>query len=287
MIVFKAQGGLGNQLFQYATARAMALKNECPLIVDHHWFDNPLRGETRRAFDLLRYQVNMRLATARELRQWTLMRNRWSKYLRPILPLKVLTDQCADPASALSNAEPNLYMKGFWQSEQYFVQVRPILLSELQPQEPAAAMDRYFLDQMHGSAAVSLHVRRGDYVTDANTAAYHGVCSLSYYNNAIEYIAQRITSPVFFVFSDDPQWTKENIRIPFQTYYIEHNDSGAAFQDLRLMAACKHHIIANSSFSWWGAWLSRFENQIVVSPSKWFHGVPPPTNLIPPSWIKM
>lgn len=118
--------------------------------------------------------------------------------------------------------------------------------------------------------SVSLHVRRGDYVRNSRTNATHGVCSIEYYQSAIEYILERVKHPILYVFSDDIEWVKQNLRTHLPTEYIDHNQGAASHFDMRLMSLCRHHVIANSSFSWWGAWLNPDPNKIVIAPRKWF-----------------
>lgn len=287
MIAFKAQGGLGNQLFQYAAARRLAMRNQCPLIVDHHWFDHPLPGETPRPLELTRYPVNMRVATPSELFRWTLMRSRWGRHLKPLLPLNLVREQGYGVNTNVLSAPANSYLVGFWQSEAYFADIREQLLTELVPLEPPGAEDRAIIELMQQGESVSVHVRRGDYVSLASASAYHGLCSLDYYRKALAYMAERLRAPTLFVFSDDPEWTRANLRSPYPTHYVAHNPPESAFQDLRLMSMCRHHILANSSFSWWGAWLSSNSDQIVIAPEQWYAADRPTPDLIPSRWIRM
>ena len=126
---------------------------------------------------------------------------------------------------------------------------------------------------IQSSDAVAIHVRRGDYISNQNTTEFHGICSLDYYHKAIDEIISKVNDPHFFVFSDDPEWTQENLKIDAPTTYVAHNSSDKNYEDLRLMSLCNHFIIANSSFSWWGAWLSRNESKIVIAPSRWFQDI--------------
>lgn len=287
MIAFQAQGGLGNQLFQYAAARRLALQNHCPLVVDHHWFDHPRPGETPRPLELTRYQVNSRLATPLELLRWAPMRSRWGRFLKPLLSMNLVREQGYGINRNVLSTPSNSYLAGFWQSEEYFADIREQLLTELTPTAPPALEDLAVIDRMKKGASISVHVRRGDYVSLASASAYHGLCTLDYYRKSIEYIAERAHAPSLFVFSDDPEWTRANLQSPFPTCYVVHNSSENAFQDLRLMSHCKHHVIANSSFSWWGAWLADSTNQIVVAPAQWFQSARPPPDLLPSQWIQL
>lgn len=287
MIAFKAQGGLGNQLFQYAAARHLALQHKCALVVDHHWFDHPGLGETPRSLELTRYPLEMRLATRSELFRWAPIRSRWGRYLKPLQSMTVIHEKGFGINSNVFTAPPNSYLVGFWQSEAYFTAIREQLLTELTPLDHPGPADLTLIEQMEQSESVCVHVRRGDYVSLASASTYHGLCSLTYYRKAIEQMAERLHAPTLFVFSDDPEWTKANLRSSYPTHFVDHNPPEQAFQDLRMMSKCKHHILANSSFSWWGAWLSRSANQIVIAPEQWYAVDRPTPDLIPARWIRM
>lgn len=287
MIAFRAQGGLGNQLFQYAAARRLALQNRCPLVVDQHWFDHPRSGETPRPFELTRYSVVMRLATPFELTCWAPMRSRWGRYLSPLLPLRLVRERGFEFNPEVLSTPPNSYLSGFWQSEAYFADIRDELLAELSPIAPPEPCDLKVIELIQRGNAVSVHVRRGDYVSLTSASAYHGLCTLEYYHRAVEHVAERVEDPIFFVFSDDVEWTKANLRLSFLTHYVDHNEPENAFQDLRLMSLCRHHVLANSSFSWWGAWLSHSIDGVVVAPERWYAVDRPTPDLIPTRWSRL
>jgi hypothetical protein len=135
--------------------------------------------------------------------------------------------------------------------------------------------------------AVSLHVRRGDYVKNPKTTATHGLCSLDYYHTAIRYIYETVEQPYFFIFSDDMAWVKEHLKIDAPCQYVDHNQGKESFNDMHLMSLCKHHIIANSSFSWWGAWLNSSPEKIVIAPNKWFANQNNIKDLLPNDWVTL
>ena len=287
MIAFYGQGGLGNQLFQYAAARRLALNHNCPVVLDPYWFDHPLPGETPRPLELTRYAIVMRVASESEQRRWEWLRGRLTRHVRPLHPLHLVREQDYGVQKTTLTAPLNSYLMGFWQSESYFADIRSHLLKELTPTLPPAPADEAVMSRMRNGTAVSVHVRRGDYVTLQSASAFHGLCSLDYYRAAIQHVAQRVENPVLFVFSDDPAWTRANLNSPFPTHYVDHNRPADAFQDLRLMSLCHHHIIANSSFSWWGAWLAERQNGVVVAPAKWFAVDRPTDSLIPARWSRI
>lgn len=177
---------------------------------------------------------------------------------------------------------------GYWQSERYFVDAADIIRAEFKPRlalEPENAATAAAID---GVTAVSVHVRRGDYVTDKVTNAYHGVCSLDYYRAAIARIAERVASPHLFVFSDDHAWVQENLRSNYPTTYVTANSPDRGYRDMQLMSRCRHHIIANSSFSWWGAWLNPRPDKVVVAPARWFIDKSNDTrDLLPGEWLRV
>ena len=181
------------------------------------------------------------------------------------------------------------YLDGWFQSYRYFERYNEEIKNIFTVQTSLSPENQQSLDHITQARdkAVSLHVRRGDYVTLAGANKWHWVCSLGYYESAIAQIIERLYVPVFFVFSDDIEWCKKNITFPegIGAHYIDHNGS-AGHEDLRLMYSCSHHIIANSSFSWWWAYLGRNPEKVIIAPKKWLQTDSfQMKNLIPPSWI--
>lgn len=289
MIAFYAQGGLGNQLFQYAAARRVAEKFGVEVVLDPYWFSHPRPGETQRQPELGKYNVKLRVGSAQEQRAWKWRRGRLGRLIaRFAAGEEVVREQGFAYNESVERAPDNSYLIGFWQSERYFSDIREVLLNELQPIAAPSERDSEIMSAMSACNAICVHVRRGDYVSLNSAATYHGVCSLDYYARAIKYITQQTDNPTLFIFSDDPDWTRENLvtdDCPVQ--YVNHNSAGDAFQDLRMMSRCKHHIIANSSFSWWGAWLSTHPDQIVIAPEQWFLAGRPTPDLLPSTWIRL
>ena len=133
-----------------------------------------------------------------------------------------------------------------------------------------------------------MHIRRGDYVSNPTTNKLHGTCSLEYYHNAVDIIAAKVSNPHFFIFSDDHEWARNNFKIDYPLTFVAHNNAGKNYEDMRLMSLCKHHIIANSSFSWWGAWLGSNPKKIVCAPRGWFKDKSLNTNdIIPSDWSRI
>ena len=176
------------------------------------------------------------------------------------------------------------YLDGYWQSERYFAEVAQVARAEFALRRPPDAENQRMLDAIRGAEAVGIHARRGDYVTDARTRDVHGHAPAEYYAAAVARIRSLVRAPAFFVFSDDPAWAAQHLRVDPATVIVGHNDAGRDYEDLRLMSACRHHIIANSTFSWWAAWLGERPGQRVIAPRHWFRDGPDARDLVPARW---
>lgn len=286
MIITYLSGRLGNQLFQYAAGLSAARRLKVPLGMDLRWYQG--RSET---FDLGQYQTEYQILTNDQLppdpkRQ----KLRYICWRTLGYPPKMLRERRERYDKRFDTIRDGTYLKGYWQCEGYFKAIADVIRNEFQPREPAEGMNAHLLQEIHAQpGAVALHIRRGDYVSDARTAARHGGCSLQYYQHGVEYIAERIDiRPVVYAFSDDPDWVESHLKLPCEMKVMRHNDEHHAHEDMRLMSACRHHVIANSSFSWWGAWLNPRPDKIVIAPQRWFadpklHN----PDIVPRSWVKL
>jgi hypothetical protein len=183
--------------------------------------------------------------------------------------------------------EGNVYLRGFWQSWKYFSEIRSVLVRELSMTSRPNLANTLMMNRMEASCSVCIHVRRGDYWNNPHINKLFGVCPIEYYDEAIRLIKQRLSKAVFFIFSDDLEWARENLKPDRPCIFVDCNKDMSAVHDMRLMTACKHFIIANSSFSWWGAWLSTALDKIVVAPEKWRKINRPVDDLLPDDWIKL
>jgi hypothetical protein len=302
MIVVRLMGGLGNQMFQYATARRAAHANNTALKLDLGWFRNhardsspyPLsswRRTTYRRYELGCYNIVENFATEQEVaalvpkrcfdayvpgRVRGILRSRNSCYVG---------ERTRSFEARVLRVGDGVYLDGYWMSEKYFCDIADLLTREYTIRGASSPANEALAELIGSVNAVSLHVRRGDYVTNHVTNSYHGVCPLDYYHLAASHIAHMMEKPHFFVFSDDPDWVRANLTLSAPTVYVEENDTDTGYEDMRLMALCKHNIIANSTFSWWGAWLNRNPAKIVYAPRKWFSAAQTDMeSLLPPSW---
>lgn len=286
MVAIELIGGLGNQMFQYATARALALSRHEKLVLDNQLFTN---------YALHYYGLNHFNITCDFL----------EKDKSVVEPLKILDkvkavlsqkkifypyveQDLTYDKELFELSHKNIFLKGYFQSEKYFIKFENQLRKDFEIISPLKKETIEMLELIYAQNSVSLHIRRGDYVSNPQANAVHGTCDLNYYHRAIEIIKKEIENPVFFIFSDDIDWAKENLNIDNTTHFVDFNDASTNYEDLKLMSNCKHNIIANSSFSWWGAWLNSYQSKIVITPSKWFNtDIHNPKDIIPESWLKI
>lgn len=289
MIITNIIGGLGNQMFQYAAGRIISLGLGVELKLDVSDF----RGyHLHQGFELEHiFNASFNIATEADLHEmlgWQknkqvkkVLRRSFFSFLRS---RNLVIEPSLRYWPGSHRVSDNAYLMGYWQSEHYFAKHAATIRNDFTFKPSLSYRNIDIAARINEVNAVSLHVRRGDYVTNLKTNATHGVCSLDYYQSAISYIAERIDQPYFFVFSDDLAWVKNNLKIDFPCQYIDHNHGAESYNDMRLMSMCKHHIIANSSFSWWGAWLGLNSEKIVIAPKRWFANSMTTSDLLPASW---
>ena len=286
MIVTRLCGGLGNQFFQYAAGRALALRCHTELALDTEWFEQTNPGMEARTYELHRYPIQARLLRDRERekirsrlaagRKRFSFLPRWTQFTEP--------DFNAYHPALLGLRGP-VYLEGFWQYLDYFQDAASEIRAELIPSAAVPDPDSVIVRQIKEANSVSVHVRRGDYLTSGQ---FIGALPATYYRDALAWISSRVENPHFFVFSDDPNWVKENFPIAARADYMDHSGPDSTFQDFHLMSECRHHIIANSSFSWWAAWLSSRDSPHVVAPARWFAQLAPSTHSrLPPAWTAL
>ncbi len=283
MIYTRIRGGLGNQLFQYCVARRLADRLGVNVGLDIREYNEDSafemglhRFNLRAEYNpegLIRHKKDGKLSYVWDV----ILGNQKHVYQEPFLGFD-------SDVLSLSNGT---YFKGYWQSEKYFKDTKEQILNDLTITEKPSAENANVLKQIDNCLAVSLHIRRGDYVSNSGYNAAHGTCDLAYYQRAVAHLVDRIGKDiVVFAFSDDPEWVAENLKLPVDVKYMGHNSSQKNYEDLRLMSNCKHHIIANSSFSWWGAWLNKDPNKVVIAPQVWFAD-PKMSNpdILPSEWM--
>lgn len=276
MIIVKLQGGLGNQMFQYATGLSLSRIRKTRLAMDKTWYTQEFEKQyTPRSYELSPFKLNKK-----------------QKFVRTnkIFNNKYLYDYHSDSTfvfdKRVMELPKNTILEGYFQSEKYFKNIRTELINNFDYIKDAKAKIQHHIDLSRDSSSVSVHIRRGDYVTNKSAGEFHGILSKSYYQKAVKNISSKVNKPLFFIFSDDIAWVKKNLDMPKESIFIDFNKRG--IDDMRIMRSCKHNIIANSSFSWWGAWLGEYENKIVIAPKNWFKSKELDTSdVIPARWIKI
>ncbi len=272
MIVVKLIGGLGNQLFQYAFGRSVSLHHKTDLFLDISDLQNKDLSHTYRNYSLNKFYVKAKIAPDNLILDLDAKKSIIERALNKIPypgKLKVVGENKIHFDPEMDVPEDNSYLIGYWQSPLYFKDIENTLREDLKFSVPLNAKANSVLHQIQNCNSVSLHVRRGDYAMNPETLAYHGLCDITYYDQAIELIKSKVTDPVFFIFSDDPQWVRENFKLSDKIILVS-NPEYAQIDDLRLMSSCKHSIMANSSFSWWGSWLIQDPKKITIAPLKWY-----------------
>lgn len=290
-VIVRIEGGLGNQLFQYACGRSLADRLGCKLALDLRGLD--IQGD--RPFQLDGYQIRADIADLELLSSLPNLRpSRWNRTrsrMAQLFPLFYSFPMFWPRSFAFDQRFEQLarpvYLVGYWQSEKYFDWNRTALFNDIQPVLPLSK-NTPLLREIEGCTSVALHIRRGDYVSNASAAQFHGLCDISYYQAAVKNLKACESDIRVFVFSDDIEWTKTHFILDVPTYFVDSIGADSGRADLELMRRCKHHIIANSSFSWWGAWLCTYPEQHVQAPARWFADAKTDTSdVIPERWEKI
>jgi hypothetical protein len=291
MITVRLNGGLGNQMFQYAFSRALAISNNTEILIDVDVFDTC----ELRSFEMDKYNINASIFSRKYSKNKILNpQNILIKILKKI-NLEALVPNYYFEKELLFDRKfldikNGAYLEGYFQSEKYFLHIRKILLNEFTIKEGLSPYTKRVAKSILNSKnSVSLHVRRGDYISVSCTNSIHGNCDLNYYDKSIKHIQEKIKQPAIFVFSDDIEWSKENLNYD-NAIFVESDAKRMPHEDIFLMSLCNHNIIANSSFSWWGAWLNKNKEKIVIAPKKWFLDKDKQKksgDIVPDSWLKI
>jgi hypothetical protein len=292
MILVRLDGGLGNQMFQYAFGRSLSIRHDSQLKLDVTPFSlpPPRKGHhVPRNYDLDVFDIEANFATTEEI-------NRFSKYtssdlldklLRKLFGFKktVLLEPHFHFSSIAYNAPDDRYLIGYWQSPLYFGEIEDKLRSDFTFRCPLSEKASQMLTRINAENSICLNVRRGDFVVNS----FHGSYGMEYFGQADEILRGRVTDRHYFVFSDDIEWCVDNIKFASPVTYVTHDYAGPKFADyLRLMSACKHFVIPNSSFAWWAVWFNRNDDKIVIAPKLWFQDSSiDSSDLIPSDWIRI
>jgi hypothetical protein len=291
-IVVKIEGGLGNQMFQYAFGMSIALKYNAILVLDISYYNN---NECHNGFELSDvFLLDSKVSVRKKFQGGFLASNRYlvkvidfigiRKYLLPCHFFEqlyrfndILSPECA-----------NNYYTGFWQNELYFSDIRNKILDDFSFKRSLSVKNMELLNKVKNSNSVAIQVRRGDYVSNKSTNEFHGTCEVNYFYDAIEVIKKENSNIEIYIFSDDIDWAKNNIFFNSISYFINLNKGNEAYLDMLLMSNCKHVVISNSSFGWWAAWINKNPFGVVVAPKRWFNSLTIDTSdLCPKTWHRV
>jgi len=282
-------GGLGNQMFQYALGRRLALDRNVPLKLYLDWYEKV----DDRLYELDQLNINAEIASYEEFfrlkyysRNW-FTRKVYKIYQYPISYYRkryVIEQEPRKFDSNILHVPKTAYLIGYWACERYFEPIQSRIRQEFSPSIPLSeSHQKLSLKIQNDPSSVSVHIRRGDYVFQPGFL----VLPMDYYHRAVAHINQNIQSPHFYIFSDDINWVKVHLKFNNEMTFIEPSAGGKDLLDMQLMSQCHHHINANSSFSWWGAWLGEKSDSIVIVPNQWHTNKPYPEDLIPNRWIRI
>ncbi|MFA7658556.1 MAG: alpha-1,2-fucosyltransferase [Candidatus Gastranaerophilaceae bacterium] len=284
--IVKFNGGLGNQMFQRAFALALEKRTGVPAFMDMSFFEK----KYARPYELNVFDTKIKtvddFGTKFKLGLiWSLRKKLNGK---KFLGLNFYSEPHFEYDENLFKLSPNTYIEGFFQSEKYFKNIEKEVRADFRFKNLPDEENQKLIEKIGTTNSISLHIRRGDYVKKKRYQNLYANCSLGYYKRGVDYIGGKYPNPTLFIFSDDIKWVKENFKLPYECVYVSHNTGSKSFEDMRLMSLCKHNIIANSSFSWWGAWLNNNKEKIVIAPKKWFNDEKIiQTDVIPENWVRI
>ena len=293
MIISKLTGGLGNQLFQYAVGRQLASSGGSELKFDLSFYDE--QDEWR--YELHHLGIHIPRATPDECRELQFRKAplitelKWFLLGRQRYPVVPAKSYCLEAKANLFDPRVlslrgDRYLHGYWQSEKYFIASSQAIVHDVRLSAGASPAYLDLSRQINDSTAVSIHVRRGDYLEPRFRDVYSS-CTARYYEESLEYISKRVVAPRYFVFSNDIPWCRDNLPVPPSSVFVGEGGRLASHEDLMLMSLCRHSIIANSTFSWWGAWLNRNPEKIVCTPSQWYCNGRQTYDLLPEQWVRI
>lgn len=285
-VFVKFNGGLGNQMFQWAFGRMIEETTGMNTYFDMSYFNN----NYARPYELKVFKLEPKFVDdfMTKIKLQIIWKLRSILNWQSFLGITLFSEGSFNFDRNISRIKANTYVEGFFQSELYFKCVEDKLREDFKFDSEPDGKNMQVINEMYSSNSVSIHIRRGDYVQKERYQDVYAECSLDYYKRAVEHIAKQGPEPTLFVFSDDIRWAKENLRLNYKTIFVSHNTGEKSYEDMRLMSLCRHNIIANSTFSWWGAWLNRNKGKIIVAPQKWFKDDEIiQTDIIPKDWVRL
>jgi hypothetical protein len=294
MIAVHLSGGLGNQMFQYAFGKYLAEKFQTELILDVRSFQDQRRIDTSgvavRRYELDCFDINPKFFTERDQRFFFPTNQFFSKAIHKmerLLRTKILLYEPHYGFNPLmvDRAIKDTYLHGYWQSHLYFEPIKDLIRRDFTFLLPENR-NREIEQKIRQSNSVSIHVRRGDYVNSQIVNLVHGSTTMFYYKQAIDLVSLQMDNVSWFVFSDDIRWCKEAFSSLSNVVFVSDKLNASSYYEMYLMSQCKHNVIANSTFSWWGAWLNGNPDKMAMMPNQWFtNRTSEELRLIPQDWI--
>ncbi len=281
MLIFRLFGGLGNQMFQYAFGRYLSIKYNTDLILDTSFFDSKM---SNRKIGIIHFNLNLKIDDTcskkfKHFNNATL--NKYFNYI--IFNFNVFSESKVSNFKDVLLNKKKGYFDGYWQSEKYFYEIRNLLIEEFTPK--FISLDTLnLINKIKLTTSISLHIRKGDYLNNINSKIYSN-CSQNYYMNSIYFMLNKFPDAIFYIFTDDIIWVKQNLNFT----EIRHEFvSKEPIEDLYIMSNCQHNIVSNSTFSWWSAWLNINSHKVVIAPLYWFTKESNITHeVIPFNWIRI
>jgi len=290
MIIVKLQGGLGNQFFQYAMGRSLSSRLGVELMLDVSSYIN----DPKRDYELGKYNINAKIASESEVARCTnfssILVSKMSRFIKPLYGLSgFVSEKFFEYDPRVMRLPDNRYLFGYWQSSKYFESVQNLLKKELIPKKPLDRENQKTLMMLKGLGdSVCITIRRGDFVSDSKATSFHGTCDIDYYKRSMKLIENKLKNVQYCVFTDDQQWALESLNSSKPMIFVGTDNMAAAEKNMLLMSQCKNFIIANSSYGWWGAWLSENRDKIVIAPKRWFANKEINTSdLCPRGWVRI
>ena len=281
-------GGLGNQMFQYAIGLSVSLKNNVKYEIDLQ----KMKNYDLRDFSLNKFNISADVCDKSISKKFK--SNKYKEFIEKVLNRfgVYLGDKFYEKNEFYYDKSvffmDKVYLKGYWQSFKYFVPIRNIILEEFSLKKDLSNENSNTLEKIKSKKeSVALHIRRGDYISNSKNNKLYNVVGLDYYKEAVEIVNKKIKNPTFFIFSDDIDWVAENLKISGEVFYASNKKVNIPEEELILMSKCKHNIIANSTFSWWGAWLNQNSNKNVIAPKCWMSTIEYLDDLYPKDWIRI
>lgn len=283
-VILKLDGRMSNQMFEWAFARGYEHKNG----------NLPFIDDSKETLKLSHFNLIKDLKTVKKpfgygfLRKCVFIRALRNKFFKLSFKLPEINEENVYKyQEELLHTEAPKYINGYFQTEKYFSDIKEKIEADFTLKDKLNHKNKDMLEKIRSANSVAVHFRRGDY-TKQRIIKTFGYCSLDYYYNAVKLMKEKTTQPcTLFIFSDDIKWVKSNVKFDCETVYVDINSSKQGYYDLELMKNCKHNIIANSTFSWWGAWLNKNPEKIVIAPKTWVKFQDNFYDLYPENWIKL